>query len=61
LVKILKRGLEEIIKNSRQKDNWELTLKFSFSDAFIMVPNLLEVVEHLQIKDKSWEHYDGQH
>jgi len=26
-----------------------------------VVPNLLEIGEHLQIKDKSWEHYDDQH
>ncbi len=26
-----------------------------------MVPNLLEVGEHLQIKNKYWEHYDGLH
>ncbi len=25
-----------------------------------VVPNLFEVGEHLQIKNKSWEHYDGQ-
>ncbi len=25
-----------------------------------VVPNLFEVGDHLQIKNKSWEHYDGQ-